>query len=128
MSAKELVVSAFLQYTLIDIGALLLLVLVWQLEGAVSIPSIMGSSVGVHPLYGFFAAAAPALHGLVGATFAAPIVAIIGGVLRYTRGAPLFEPRREASPVVEAAAGGGPNVAVSGKGRAGLPSFAGGEG
>jgi predicted PurR-regulated permease PerM len=63
-----------------------------QLEGNVLVPRIMGSSVGVHPLWVLFATlAATALYGVVGAVFAVPIVAIITAVLRYLRGTLLFE-------------------------------------
>jgi predicted PurR-regulated permease PerM len=70
----------------------LLFLLAQQLEGNVLVPRIMGSSVGVHPLWVLFATlAATTLYGVVGAVFAVPIVAIITAVLRYLRGTLLFE-------------------------------------
>ena len=72
-----------------------------QLEGNVLQPRIMGSSVGVHPLWVLFATlAATALYGVIGAAFAVPIVAIIAAALRYLRGTLLFERWRKA-PVSE---------------------------
>ncbi|QYJ16013.1 Putative transport protein YhhT [Rubrobacter xylanophilus DSM 9941] len=63
-----------------------------QLEGNVLVPRIMGSSVGVHPLWVMFAMlSATALYGVVGALFAVPIVAMVAASLRYLRGTLVFE-------------------------------------
>jgi predicted PurR-regulated permease PerM len=63
-----------------------------QLEGNVLVPRIMGSSVGVHPLWVMFAMlSATALYGIVGALFAVPIVAMVAASLRYLRGTLVFE-------------------------------------
>ncbi len=100
----------------LDAGILvaLLFLLAQQLEGNVLVPRIMGSSVGVHPLWVLFATlAATALYGIVGAVFAVPIVAIIAAVLRYLRGTLLFE-RWQKAPVMEVATEGDPKVAASG--------------
>ena len=106
----------------------LLFLLAQQLEGNVLVPRIMGSSVGVHPLWVLFATlAATALYGLVGAVFAVPIVAIITAVLRYLNGMLIFE-RWQKAPVMEVVAEGDPKVVVSGAGSAGLRGSAGGEG
>ncbi len=113
VSAKKLVVSTYLQYVLIALGALLLFAFVrqlggvfltfllaailayvlnalflvaQQLEGNVLQPRIMGGSVGVHPVWVLFATlAATALYCVVGAAFAVPIVAIIAAASRYLR-------------------------------------------
>src|SRR3712207_2217834 len=63
-----------------------------QLEGNILVPRIMGSSVGVHPLWVLFATlAATALYGLVGAIFAVPVVAIVAATIRYLRGTLILE-------------------------------------
>ncbi len=63
-----------------------------QIEGNILVPRIMGSSVGVHPLWVLFATlAATALYGFVGAIFAVPVVAIVASTLRYLRGTLIFE-------------------------------------
>ncbi len=101
-----------------------------QLEGNVLQPNIMGSSVGVHPLWVLFATlAATALYGIVGAIFAVPIVAIIAAALRYLRETLLFE--RWGKPPVSTAApeAGEPVFAeASDEKPAGLRSPARGEG
>ncbi len=74
-----------------------------QLEGNVLQPKIMGSSVGVHPLWVLFALlAASALYGIVGAIFAVPIVAIVAAASRYLRETLVFERWRRV-PISEAA-------------------------
>jgi predicted PurR-regulated permease PerM len=107
----------------------LLFLLAQQLEGNVLVPRIMGSSVGVHPLWVLFATlAASALYGVIGALFAVPTVAIITAVLRYLRGTLLFE-RWGKSPVTEVILEvGKPEPAVPGKEPAGLRSSAGRKG
>jgi predicted PurR-regulated permease PerM len=63
-----------------------------QIEGNILVPRILGSSVGVHPLWVLFATlAATALYGVIGAIFAVPVVAIIAATLRYLRGTLIFE-------------------------------------
>jgi predicted PurR-regulated permease PerM len=63
-----------------------------QIEGNILVPRIMGSSVGVHPLWVLFATlAATALYGFIGAIFAVPVVAIVASTLRYLRGTLIFE-------------------------------------
>jgi predicted PurR-regulated permease PerM len=127
VSAKKLVVSTYLQYVLIALGALLLFAFVrqlggvfltfllaailayvlnalflvaQQLEGNVLQPRIMGGSVGVHPVWVLFATlAATALYCVV-AAFAVPIVAIIAAASRYLREILIFERWRKA-PVTE---------------------------
>jgi predicted PurR-regulated permease PerM len=107
----------------------LLFLLAQQLEGNVLVPRIMGSSVGVHPLWVLFATlAASALYGVVGAIFAVPIVAIITAVLRYLRGTLLFE-RWGKPPITEVIIEGRePEPAVPGKDPTGLRGSAGREG
>jgi predicted PurR-regulated permease PerM len=73
-----------------------------QIEGNVLVPRIMGTSVGVHPLWVLFATlAATALYGFVGAIFAVPVVAIVAATLRYMRGTLIFE-RWSKAPLVPA--------------------------
>ena len=73
-----------------------------QIEGNILVPRIMGSSVGVHPLWVLFATlAATALYGFVGAIFAVPVVAIVAATLRYLRGTLIFE-RWSKAPLVPA--------------------------
>jgi predicted PurR-regulated permease PerM len=63
-----------------------------QIEGNILVPRILGSSVGVHPLWVLFATlAATALYGVIGAIFAVPVVAIVAATLRYLRGTLIFE-------------------------------------
>ena len=128
VSAKKLVVSTYLQYVLIALGALLLFAFVrqlsgvfltfllaailayvlnalflvaQQLEGNALQPKIMGGSVGVHPGWVLFATlAATALYCVVGTAFAVPIVAIIAAASRYLRETLLLERWRKA-PVTE---------------------------
>jgi predicted PurR-regulated permease PerM len=77
-----------------------------QIEGNILVPRVMGSSVGVHPLWVLFATlAATALYGLVGAIFAVPIVAIVAATLRYLRSTLIFE-RWGKPPLVPATEGG----------------------
>jgi predicted PurR-regulated permease PerM len=73
-----------------------------QIEGNILVPRILGSSVGVHPLWVLFATlAATALYGFVGAIFAVPVVAIVAATLRYLRGTLIFE-RWSKAPLVPA--------------------------
>ena len=73
-----------------------------QIEGNILVPRIMGSSVGVHPLWVLFATlAATALYGFLGAIFAVPVVAIVAATLRYLRGTLIFE-RWSKAPLVPA--------------------------
>jgi predicted PurR-regulated permease PerM len=105
-----------------------LFLLAQQLEGNVLVPRIMGSSVGVHPLWVLFATlAASALYGVVGAVFAVPIVAIIAAVFRYLRETLLFERWRKTL-VTEAASEETPEAAAPGEEPAGLRDSAGREG
>jgi predicted PurR-regulated permease PerM len=77
-----------------------------QIEGNILVPRILGSSVGVHPLWVLFATlAATALYGLVGAIFAVPVVAIVAATLRFLRGTLIFE-RWSKAPLVPATADG----------------------
>lgn len=82
-----------------------------QLEGNVSVPGIiMGSSVGMHPLWILFA------------------VSIIATAFRYPNGMLLFE-RWQKVPIVEVVSEGSPKVAASGgELAAGLRSSIGREG
>jgi predicted PurR-regulated permease PerM len=63
-----------------------------QLEGNILVPRIMGTTVGVHPLWVLFATlAGTALYGVIGAVFAVPSVAIVASTLRYLRSTLVFE-------------------------------------
>jgi predicted PurR-regulated permease PerM len=63
-----------------------------QIEGNILVPRILGSSVGVHPLWVLFATlAATALYGVIGAIFAVPVVAIVSATIRYLQGTLLFD-------------------------------------
>ena len=79
MPTKKLVVSTYLQYVLIAIGALLLLTFVPQL----------GGTTGVHPLWVLLATlAATALYGIAGTVFA---VVTIPAAWRYLGETLVFE-------------------------------------
>ena len=79
-----------------------------QIEGNILVPRILGSSVGVHPLWVLFATlAATALYGFVGAIFAVPVVAIVAATLRFLRGTLIFE-RWSKAPLVPATEEGPP--------------------
>lgn len=92
LGAIPAVVLALLESPLKALLVAALFLAAQQLEGNVLVPRIMGSSVGVHPLWVMFAMlSATALYGIVGALFAVPIVAMVAASLRYLRGTLVFE-------------------------------------
>ncbi|WP_273843747.1 AI-2E family transporter [Rubrobacter calidifluminis] len=93
LGAVPAVVLALLDGPIKALVVALLFLLAQQLEGNLLVPKIMGSSVGVHPLWVMFAMlSATALYGVAGALFAVPVVAIVAATARYLRGTLVFEP------------------------------------
>lgn len=110
LGAVPAVVLALLDGPVEALVVALLFLLAQQLEGNILVPKIMGSSVGVHPLWVMFAMlSATALYGIAGALFAVPVVAMVAAAIRYLKGTLVFEPWSVA-PVVPVSEEAGGNV------------------
>lgn len=83
--AVSVIVAYFQSYDLVYVGIIAAIFFAGQLiEGNILSPKIVGDSVGLHPLWVFFALlAGGALFGIVGMLLAVPVAAIAGVLLAF---------------------------------------------
>lgn len=93
----SVIVAYFQSFDLVYVGIIAAIFLAGQLiEGNILSPKIVGDSVGLHPLWVFFALlAGGALFGIVGMLLAVPVAAIAGVLLAFAivqyKSSPLYK-------------------------------------
>lgn len=100
----SIVVAYFQSYDLIYVGIIAAIFFAGQLiEGNILSPKIVGNSVGLHPLWVFFALlAGGALFGIVGMLLAVPVAAVAGVLLAFAltqyKSSPLYKGKAKPKP------------------------------
>jgi len=104
-------VAYFQSYDLVYVGIIAGIFLGGQLiEGNILSPKIIGDSVGLHPLWVFFALlAGGALFGIVGMLIAVPIAAAAGVLMAYAisryKSSPIYQGKPKAKKITDKAKG-----------------------
>ncbi|NCT41558.1 MAG: AI-2E family transporter [Alphaproteobacteria bacterium] len=107
----SVVVAYFQSYDLVYVGIIAGIFLGGQLiEGNILSPKIIGDSVGLHPLWVFFALlAGGALFGIVGMLIAVPIAAAAGVLMAYAisryKSSPIYQGKPKAKKITDKAKG-----------------------